>query len=169
MKQGEPMIREAVEYKLTIEGRDGLIIKFNSEKPVKLIDDRSLFGIDDPQLIEQIKAKPFILKRNLHVRIEYKDEVYEFVIPRGYCHDGATIPAFAWLLIGQKTEPRLKLASCVHDYLCEHHVVIKSNRKLSTDVFITLCEVFGKFNKVKRALMATTINTFQKMFGGWGN
>lgn len=163
------MIREAVEYKLAIRGRDGLVIRFNSENPEKLVGDRSLFGVEDPQLIEQIKAKPFILKRNIHVRVEYKDKVYEFVIPRGYCHDGASIPAFAWHLIGQKTEPRLKLASCVHDYMCEHHVVIGSNRELSTDIFITLCEVFGKFNSVKRKLMRTAINLFQKFFCNWGN
>ena len=163
------MIQKVTDYKLIIEGQDGLIIMFNSEKPEKLIDDRSLFGVEDPQLIEQIKAKPFILKRNLHVCIEKGEEKYEFVIPRGFCHDGASIPSFAWLLIGQKTEPRLKLASCVHDYICEHHVVIGGNRRLSTEVFITLCEVFGKFNKVKRNIMFTAINVFQKVFCGWGN
>ena len=145
------MIKDAVIYKLTVEGQDGLIIKFNSDKPENLIGDRSLYGVEDSQLIEQIKAKPFILKRNLHVLITYEGKDYEFVIPRGYCHDGASIPPFAWLLIGQKTEPRLKLASCVHDYMCEHHVIIGSNRELSTDIFITLCEVFGKFNKIKRS------------------
>lgn len=163
------MIQKATDYKLIIEGHDGLVIKFNSEKPEKLIDDRSLFGVEDPQLIEQIKSKPFILKRNLHVCIEKGSEKYEFVIPRGFCHDGASIPSFAWLLIGQKTEPRLKLASCVHDYICEHHVVIGGNRLLSTEVFITLCEVFGKFNKVKRNIMSTAINLFQKVFCKWGN
>lgn len=162
------MIKDAVIYKLTVEGQDGLIIKFNSDKPENLIGDRSLYGVEDSQLIEQIKAKPFILKRNLHVLITYEGKDYEFVIPRGYCHDGASIPPFAWLLIGQKTEPRLKLASCVHDYMCEHHVIIGSNRELSTDIFITLCEVFGKFNKIKRSLMKTFINLYQKLFGHWG-
>lgn len=161
------MIKDAVIYKLTIEGHDGLIIKFNSDKPENLIGDRSLYGIEDSQLIEQIKAKPFILKRNLHVLITQEGEDYEFVIPRGYCHDGASIPPFAWLLIGQKTEPRLKLASCVHDYMCEHHIIIGSNRALSTDIFITLCEVFGKFNKIKRSLMKTFINLYQRLFGHW--
>lgn len=161
------MIKDAVNYKLTVEGQDGLIIKFNSDKPENLIGDRSLYGVEDSQLIEQIKAKPFILKRNLHVLITYEGKDYEFVIPRGYCHDGASIPPFAWLLIGQKTEPRLKLASCVHDYMCEHHVIIGSNRELSTDIFITLCEVFGKFNKIKRSLMKTFINLYQKLFGHW--
>ena len=74
------MIKDAVIYKLTVEGHDGLIIKFNSEKPENLIGDRSLYGVEDSQLIEQIKAKPFILKRNLHVLITYEGEDYEFVI-----------------------------------------------------------------------------------------
>lgn len=169
MKQGDYMVKTALTvYRLAIYG-DDITIEFNSENPEKLIGDRSLFGIEDLQLIEDIKAKPFILKRNLHVRVTYKEEVYEFVIPRGYCHDGASIPPFAWLLIGQKTEPRLKLASCVHDYMCEHHVVIGSNRQLSTEIFIILCEVFGKFNKVKRYAMKTAINLHQKLWCGWGN
>ena len=162
------MIKSIIVYKLTIK-RDNITIKFNSEEPEKLIGDRSLFGIEDNQLIEDIKAKPFILKRNLHVRIEKDNIHYEFVIPRGYCWDGASIPSFAWVIIGQKTEPRLKLASCIHDYLCEHHYVINSDRKLSTEVFIILCEVFGKFNKLKRSIMRTTINAFQKLCCNWGN
>jgi len=163
------MLRKDINYKLAIKGKDGLTISFNSENPEKLIVDRSLFGIEDLQLIEDIKAKPFILKRNLHVLVEKGTQTYEFTIPRGFCHDGASIPSFAWLLIGQKTEPRLKLASCVHDYLCEHHAVIGSNRELSTEIFIILCEVFGKFNKVKRLAMQTAINIHQKLWCGWGN
>lgn len=163
------MVKSSVEYKLAVEGKDGLIIRFNSENPERLIGDRSLYGITDPQLIEQIKAKPFYLKRNLHVQVEQGELKYEFTIPHGYCHDGASIPAIAWWLIGQKTEPRLKLASCVHDWMCEHHHVVGSNRKLSTDIFITLCEVFGKFNKVKRTLMSTFVNLHQKLWCGWGN
>ena len=155
-------------YKLLIQG-ENFTIEFNSEEPEKLISDRSLFGITDKQLIEDIKKRPFILKRNLHVRVTYENKKYEFIIPRGYCYDGASIPPFAWFLIGQKTEPRLKLASCVHDYICEHHYVINSNRPLSTEIFIILCEEFGKFNKVKRNIMKTSINLHQKLWCGWGN
>ena len=163
------MVRNNLLYRLTIEGNDGLIIKFNSETPEKLISDRSLFGIEDAQLIEDIKKRPFMVIRNIHVLVQQDEKEYEFIVPRGYCYDGATIPAIAWIFIGQKTEPRLKLASCIHDYLCEHHVVINSDRELSTNIFITLCEFFGKFNKVKRCIMKATINFFQKIFCGWGN
>lgn len=162
------MVNQEIIYRLRIEDKYGMVIEFNSDNPEKLVGDRSLFGVTDEQLIEHIKAKPFILLRNLHVRVTYKDEVHTFVIPKGFCHDGASIPWVAWILIGQKTEPRLKLASCVHDWLCEHHVDIGSNRRLSTHVFITLCDVFGKFNKVKRVLMGFFINVFQMLFCGWG-
>lgn len=162
------MVNQEIIYKLRIEDNYGLAIEFDTDQPEKVITDRSLFGIEDKQLIKDILKKPFKLKRNLRVRVTYKDKVYTFTIPRGFCYDGASIPWIAWVIIGQKTEPRLKLASCVHDWLCEHHVDIGSRRRLSTHVFIALCETFGKFNIVKRTLMAFFINVFQLVFCGWG-
>ena len=161
------MTDKEIDYKLKIVDKYGLTIEFNHEKPERCIQDRSLFGIQDKQLIEDIKAKPFVVIRNIHVRVTYENKVYTFVIPRGFTYDGATIPAIAWLIIGHKTEPRFKIASCVHDWLCEHHADIDTERKLSTHIFITLCDVFGKFNKVKRAIMAFFIDTFQMLFCGW--
>lgn len=161
------MTDKEIDYKLKIVDRYGLAIEFNHEKPERCIQDRSLFGIQDKQLIEDIKAKPFIVIRNIYVRVTYENKVYTFVIPRGFTYDGATVPAIAWLIIGHKTEPRFKIASCVHDWLCEHHADINTERKLSTHIFITLCDVFGKFNKVKRAIMAFFIDTFQMLFCGW--
>lgn len=161
------MTDKEIDYKLKIVDKYGLTIEFNHEKPERCIQDRSLFGIQDKQLIEDIKAKPFIVIRNIYVRVTYENKVYTFVIPRGFTYDGATVPAIAWVIIGHKTEPRFKIASCVHDWLCEHHADINTERKLSTHIFITLCDVFGKFNKVKRAIMAFFIDTFQMLFCGW--
>ena len=161
------MLEKEIDYKLKIVDKFGLIIEFNSECPEKLIGDRSLFGISDEKLIEDIKARPFIVLRNIHVRVTEGDKVYTFVIPRGYTYDGATVPSLAWKLIGQKTEPRFKLASCVHDWMCDHHEVINNERRLSTHIFIILCDVFGKFNKVKRITMAFFIDTFQMLFCHW--
>lgn len=161
------MTDKEIDYKLKIVDKYGLTIEFNHEKPECCIQDRSLFGIQDKQLIEDIKAKPFVVIRNIYVRVTYENKVYTFVIPRGFTYDGATVPAIAWVIIGHKTEPRFKIASCVHDWLCEHHADIDTERKLSTHIFITLCDVFGKFNKVKRALMAFFIDTFQMLFCGW--
>lgn len=162
------MINQEINYQLKVEDKYGLTIEFDTNKPEKVIADRSLFGIVDNQLIKEILNKPFILSKNLHVRVTYKDDVYSFVIPKGYCYDGASIPSIAWIFIGQKTEPRLKLASCVHDWICEHHIVVGSRRRLSTHVFITLCDTFGKFNIIKRIFMAFFINIFQLIFCGWG-
>lgn len=152
---------------LIIEGRDNIIIEFDTEKPEKLIADRSLQGITDRQLIKQIKAKPFITLKDIHVKVTFHKEIYEFTVKAGFCHDGATIPAAGWLLIGQPTEPRLKLASCVHDWLCEHHVDLRSNRQLSTRIFVTLCDEFGKFSRLTRATMFFFIDTYQAIMGGW--
>lgn len=162
------MDNQEISYKLRVEDKYGLVIEFSVEEPEKLIGDRSLFGVEDEDLIEDIKSKPFILLDDLHVRISYEGETYEFTIEKGFCYDGATIPFFAWWIIGQKTEPRFKLASCVHDWLCENHSDIDNERKLSTHVFITLCDIFGQFNVVKRYTMAFFIDTFQMLFCGWG-
>ena len=161
------MQEREIDYKLKIVDKYGLTVEFNRAEPEKCIQDRSLFGLTDSQLIEDIKAKPFIVVRDLYVRVTYKDEVYTFVIPKGFTYDGATVPAIAWVIIGHKTEPRFKIASCVHDWLCEHHADIDTQRKLSTHIFITLCDKFGKFNKVKRILMGFFIDLFQMLFCGW--
>lgn len=162
------MESQNIDYVLKIEDKYGLSIEFDSKKPEKLIKDRSLFGIEDEDLIKDIKAKPFIVKKDMHIRVSFENELYEFVIEKGFCYDGATIPCFAWWIIGQKTEPRFKLASCVHDWLCENHADIGNNRVLSTHIFITLCDVFGQFNKIKRFTMSFFINVFQMLFCGWG-
>lgn len=41
-------------------------------------------------------------------------------IPPGYVFDGASIPRFAWSVIGAPFEPDFLMAACVHDWYCEH-------------------------------------------------
>ena len=41
-------------------------------------------------------------------------------IPVGYRFDGASIPRFAWSVIGAPFDPSYCLAACVHDWYCEH-------------------------------------------------
>lgn len=100
--------------------------------------------------------------KELEIFIEYKENVYSFVIPKGYDWNGANVPAFAWLIIGQSKEPRFKLPSCVHDYMCEHHNVVGDDRYLSTLIFETLCEYFGRFNAFKRWAMFHSVDNYQK-------
>lgn len=149
---------------LKVEGRKGLTIFFDEDNPENLLDDISLFGMSDIQLKEAIK-KPFIVTDKLNVLVYFNDERYFFSIPKGYTWNGANVPPFAWLLIGQRTDPRFKLASCIHDYLCEHHEKVRNNRYLSTLIFETLCEHFGRFNSLKRWAMFHSVDNFQKIAG----
>lgn len=150
---------------LTINGRKNLKIIFDNGNPDRFLDDVSLFGLNEKQTKEALE-KPFIVNYGFNVSIEYQNMSYSFTIPKGYTWNGANIPVFAWWLIGEKTDPRFRLASCIHDYMCENHYVVGYNRYLSTLVFETLCLYFGKFNDLKRWLMFHSVDNFQK-FCGW--
>lgn len=144
-----------------VYGRKDLTITFNNEFPEDLLEDKSLVGLQGEELKRALN-KPFYVSDDLKIIVEYENKMYQFTIEKGYDWNGANVPPFAWLMIGQQKEPRFKLASCVHDYLCEHKDVIDYNRYLSTLIFETLCEYFGRFNKVKRWAMFHTVDNFQK-------
>jgi hypothetical protein len=150
---------------LKIKGRKDLEIYFNNGNPERFLGDVSLFGLNKDETKEALK-KPFIVNHKFEVLIEYQGKQYYFVIPKGYTWNGANVPVFAWWIIGSRTEPRFMLASCIHDYICEHHEVIGNDRYLSTLIFETLCLYFGKFNDIKRWAMFHSIDNFQK-FCGW--
>lgn len=149
-------------------GRNDLVIRFNNSYPEDLLLDKSLVGLTNGEL-KQALVKPFYLADNLSIGIEYEGNSFNFIIPKGYDWNGANVPFFCWLIIGQQKEPRFKLASMVHDYLCEHKGVINYNRYLSTLIFETLCEYFGRFNAVKRWAMFHSVDNFQKLQKGWKN
>lgn len=151
--------------KIWIETPDFLpFSKYRPKSQDEFITDRSCFGCSDAEL-EDIKKKPFIVTVDLKVLIEFNSESYEFTIPKGYTFNGANVPSFAWLLIGQQFDPRFKMAACCHDFVCERHSAIGNNRYLSTLMFVTLCEYFGRFNKYKRWAMKHSVDNFQKLFG----
>lgn len=147
---------------ITIEGRKGLKITFFVDNPEEYLEDVSLVGLEGDKLKEALK-KPFVVTEDLILMIEYQSESYAFMIPKGYRWNGANVPSFAWAIIGQRTDPRFKLASCIHDYLCENHKYINHNRYLSTLIFETLCEHFGRFNDFKRWLMFHSVDNWQKV------
>ena len=130
-------------------GRKGLKIAFNEENPEDCLEDKCLIGLTGQELKDALK-KPFEVSMQIGISIDFEGENYSFAIPVGYDWNGANVPVCAWVLIGQRTDPRFKLASCVHDYMCEHKYCVRNNRYLSTLVFETLCEYFGRFNAVKR-------------------
>ena len=152
---------------LEIQGRKDLKIIFNNLCPEELLKDKSFVGLKGKDLQSALK-KPFYTSDELEIAIEYgRNLPYFFEIPAGYEWNGANVPPFAWFIIGQKESPRFKLASCVHDFICENHEVIGHDRYLSTLIFETLCEYFGRFNDVKRWAMFHAVDNYQKVFGGW--
>ena len=154
------MIDESLPY-CVVAGRKDLKIYFDKPMPEFYLQDKSLVGLEGEELKRALK-KPFITTADIAIDIEYKQESYHFVIEEGYDWNGANVPAFCWLIIGQQKEPRFKLASCVHDYMCEHKEVVGYNRYLSTLIFETLCEYFGRFNNFKRWAMFHSVDNFQK-------
>ena len=115
-----------------------------------------------------IKTYPFICKTELFVKLfdHVKQRSYEFVIPKGYCYDGASIPRIFWRLIGSNTDNSFLIPALIHDTLCEHHEYVNYDREFSSDVFNALLEV-SDVGKFKRFLMKNSVNIFQK-FCGWG-
>lgn len=117
-----------------------------------------------------ISKYPFINKQELKVKLTDKKEEkdYQFVIPKGYCFDGMTIPRFAWTLIGVSKENNKGIvAALLHDYLCINKEVIENNRALSTNVFNALL-ITGGMNPVRRFVMKNSVACFQTLFCGWG-
>lgn len=145
----------------TVEGRQGLKIIFNKDMPEVYLQDKSLVGLKGEELKKALN-KPFYVTEDISIHIEYENQIYDFTIEKNYDWNGANVPPFCWLIIGQQKEPRFKLASCVHDYMCEHREVVGYNRYLSTLIFETLCEYFGRFNSVKRWAMFHSVDNFQK-------
>lgn len=157
-------ISAGVDY-LEIVGEKGMRILFDCANPDDYLRAKSLVMLKTKEEIERAKKKPFIVTHEFRSLITFQDEEYFLRIPKGYEWNGANVPPFAWLLIGEKTDPRFMLASCLHDFLCEHHDVINNNRYASTLVFITCCNHFGKFPAWKLFAMKHSVDNFQKVCG----
>lgn len=117
---------------------------------------------------KSIKKYPFINKKPLKVKlIDYqKNKSYYFVIPKGYCFDGATVPRFFWRVIGSNTDNKFLIAALIHDVICENHSYVENDRKFSTQVFSALLES-SEVPTFKRFLMKNSVDIFQKFFCGW--
>lgn len=117
---------------------------------------------------EEIENKPFINLSELEVRLmDYnKEKVYEFIIPKNYIWDGATIPRAFWRLIGAKTDPKFLIPSLIHDVLCEHHEYVDNDRYFADRVFERLLYVSG-VSAFNRWLMFHSVDNYQKIKGKW--
>ena len=139
-----------------------LDIKF-SNYPV-INDIVILPDISEKEKRDELK-KPFILSKGVWVLVAYRGDEYKFFIPTGYRYNGADIPFGLYNLIGSPSDPHYKIASLIHDYMCEHHKAIGCNRYLSSKVFDALLQVAG-VSKWKRFLMFHCVDNWQK-FCGW--
>lgn len=119
--------------------------------------------------VKSIKKYPFICKNELKVTLldHEKENVHSFVIPKGYCYDGASIPRVFWRLIGSNTDNSFLIPALIHDTMCEHHEYTDNDRAFSTKVFNALLKA-GKVNPVKRFMMKNSVACFQTLFCGWG-
>ena len=135
---------------------------------VPLIGIRYMLPSTSKEERKSIKKYPFINKTNLGVSLYdiKKGKTYSFVIPKGYCFDGASVPRFFWRIIGSNTDNQFLLAALVHDILCENHSYIDNDREFSTRVFHLLLKESG-VKPLKRFLMKHSVNIFQMYFGNW--
>jgi hypothetical protein len=117
---------------------------------------------------KSVKKYPFINKLGLRVFVKdkKKSQIYDFIIPKGYCFDGASVPRLFWRIIGPNTDNKFLVAAMVHDYICEHHDCINYDRALSTLIFDSLLKASGIGN-LKRFCMKNSVNIFQKYFCNW--
>ena len=117
---------------------------------------------------KSVKKYPFMNKKLLKVFVKdkRKNMEYDFEIPKGYCFDGASVPRFFWRIIGSNTDNKFLVAAMVHDYMCENHDCIASDRALSSKVFNALLET-GDVGMFKRFFMKNSVDIFQKYFCHW--
>lgn len=96
----------------------------------------------------------------LRVNITAVDGVKHFVrIPEGYIFDGASIPRWAWSIVGYPFEPDLIEAACVHDWYCDR-ATHYFERVIGDNVFLKLLADAG-VPTWRRAIMyaAVRLNT----------
>ena len=117
---------------------------------------------------KSVEKYPFICKKELKVVLKdyKKKKQYEFLVPKGYCYDGASIPRMFWRIIGSNYDNKYLIPALVHDVLCENHEFINNDRSFSTDVFNALLEASG-VNKFSRFCMKNSVACFQTLFCHW--
>ena len=118
--------------------------------------------------IKKAKKKPLFCNNEVVViLIDYiKCKNYKFVVNSGYDYDGATIHKFFWRLIGAKEDIRFKVASLIHDILCENHSYINNDRYFADKVF-ERCLFVSDTCSFVRWLMFHSVDNYQKIRGKW--
>lgn len=142
-----------------------LRIWFNHKPNVNMLDPLPSMTKQEKQ---QIARFPFINCTALDVKLTdlKKDVTYGFTIPKHFRWDGATIAPIFWLFIGSKTDPRFRIPSLLHDYMCNNKYIVDFDRKFSSKVFKALLKIAG-VSKIKRETMYHAVDNYQK-FQEWG-
>lgn len=145
---------------------DKAIVYFDEAPHVSI---RYILPSDTKEEVKSKKKYPFTNKKTLTVRLtdKIKDRTYQFDIPKGRNFDGASIPRFFWRIIGPNTDNSFLIAALVHDELCLRKELVMNDREFSTEVFNVLLQE-SKVCKLKRKIMCSAINFYQKHFCDWG-
>ena len=160
-------MQETLIYKnwITYYEGDRLIIQFDS---IPKIEDVPILPYIPKSAQKAILKKPYKLSEGIWIKVIYKTNIpYTFYIPSGYRWNGANIPFGLYNIIGSPSDPKFKVASMVHDFLCENHFVIDNNRYLSTKIFDGLLSEVG-VSGIKRFLIFHAVDNYQK-FCKWEN
>lgn len=118
--------------------------------------------------IKKAKKKPLFCENTVDVILsDYKkNKKYSFSISSGYDYDGASINKIFWRIIGGKEDIRFKIASLIHDILCENHHYVDNDRYFADKVF-ERCLFVGDTCSFIRWLMFHSVDNYQKLRGDW--
>lgn len=132
-----------------------------------------LQGRDQPD-VRPIARRQYILNKSYFVTlVDEERNYYRLDIPKGFKHDGASVPRLAWTLSGLTPDGLLRAAALVHDYFyrkvgwmvlenvqTKKMTVLKVDRKSADDIFLKLMLAAG----VSR-YRANVAHRFVRMFG----
>lgn len=118
---------------------------------------RKGYDIDSkPQLMELVD--------DVCLSFVYDRLTWEVNIRAGYIFDGASIPQFAWSLVGSPWDAKILAAALVHDALYAAHPVDRArpnyiiSRDVADDVLYTLCKYLG-MGYIKRNIIYIAVDT----------
>lgn len=112
--------------------------------------------------IKQAKKKPLYLENDVSVVLwdKRKEMFHFFRIDSGYDYDGASIWKFFWRLIGSKEDIRFKIASLIHDKICEEKILVAYDRRFSSIILERLLRV-ADTDVFRRFAMFVAVEIYQ--------
>nr|BDD44368.1 hypothetical protein 20 [bacterium] len=117
-----------------------------------------------------VNAKGFyVLTRSYEMRLILNKVKKVFLVPKGFTYDGASIPRFAWSLLGLYPDGNLRGAATFHDWLYRSGGKILDisntpyffNRK-EADTILNLCMQKSGIGFLRRRVVFTAVRIFGK-------